>query len=388
MSTPSVPQTAAAPPRPGSAFRTFPRACLAVFLVFLGVFGLDALAFRTHYYTQFLEPDSSTGLFEMILRRERQAQQRYGDNMVATFGDSRLGLLPRVALAQTPRSGYVFRLAGMAGSDVRVWYYMLRDLDPTRRRYRALVFAVNDYRDEDWGTPEDDPRLLHYVIARLRLSDIPDFFTAFADPKLRWEAFRGSLLKGLVYQTDVQAFLGNPRKRIDYVRLCNRYWAWWNWNYIDSNRNMAGLKIDWNAWTATFPPNMDQHQRDTVSSFLMYPPGHAQTGHFAAFRRKWFGKIIDCYRGSPTKIVFFRLARGPIPRPDNLVDKKTCSICELAQRPNVLMAPEHAFDSLEHPELYKDALHLNEIGDERFTVMLVDEVSKLLGPPGAQGNGK
>jgi hypothetical protein len=388
MSTPGVQQPTVAPPRPGYASHAFRRAGLACSLAFLGVFGLDALVFRTHYYTQFLEPDSSTGQFEMILRREQQAQQRYGDNMIAAFGDSRLGFSPRAALRLRPNSAYVFRVAGMAGTDVRVWYYMLRDLDPTARRYRALVFAVNDYRDEDWGIPEDDPRLLHYVIARLRVSDIPGFFTAFGEPKLRWEAFRGSVFKGLVYQTDVLAFLSDPARRIKWVRLYDKYWQLWVWNWVDTDRNMVGLRIDWTAWKATLPPGMDQHQRDTVRDFLMYPPGHPQTGHYAAFRRKWFGKIIDRYRGSPTKIIFFRLARGPIPRPDNLVDKKTCSICELARRPNVLLAPEHDFDSLEHPEFYKDAMHLNREGGERFTAMLVDEVTKLLGPPGAQGTAK
>jgi len=264
---------------------------------------------------------------------------------------------------------------------VRAWYYMLRDLDPTARRYRAVVFAVNDYMDEDWGIPEDDPRLLHYVIARLRLSDIPNFYRSFQDPALQWEAFRGSILKGLVYQTDILAFLANPMKRIRYVRLCNEGWATWTWNYVDTTRNMVGLQIDWKAWKATMPPGADQNQRDTVKNFLMYPPIARQTGHTAQFRRFWFGRIIDRYRGSPTKIIFLRLARGPIPRPDNLVHKTTSSIRELARRPNVLLVPEHAFDSLEHPELYKDAMHLNREGTERFSRMLVEEITKLLGTP-------
>ena len=388
MSTQTVKEPAVTHPRPASAARAFLKAVLVCLLVFLGVFGLDALAFRTHLYTHYLEPDSSTGQFEMTLRREQQAQQRYGDNMIAALGDSRLALSPREAVQLRPNSGYVFRVAGMAGTDVRAWYYMLRDLDPTARRYRALVFTVNDYRDEDYSFPENDPRLLHYVIARLRLSDIPDFFTAFQDPKLRWEAFRGSIFKGLVYQTDFLAFLSNPRARINYIRLCDRFWPTWVWNYVDTDRNMVGLRIDWNAWKATLPPGADENQRTTVQNFLMYPPGAEQTGHYAAFRRKWYGKIIDRYRGSPTKIIFLRLPRGPIPRPGNLVDKKTCSICELAQRPNVLMVPEHAFESLEHPELYKDGQHLNREGGERFTVMLVDEVTKLLGPPEPQGGAK
>jgi len=387
MSTPSVQQPTVPSSRPGSASRGFLRAGFACLLALLGVFGLDALVFRTHYYTQFLEPDSSTGVFEMILRREQQAQQRYGDNMIAALGDSRLGLSPRVAARLRPNSGYVFRLAGMPGTNIPTWYYMLRDLDPTARRYRALVFAVNNYFDDDWGAPDDDARLLHYVIARLRVSDIPVFFTAFHDPELRWEAFRGSVFKGLVYQTDVLAFLNNPARRIAYVRLNDKHGALWNWNYVDTDRNMVGLGIDWTLRKATLPPGADENQRDTVTNYLMRPVGN-EDGTMAAFRRKWFGRIIDRYRDSPTKIIFVRLPRGPIVRPEYLAHRDTYSIRELARRPRVLLVPEHAFDSLERPELFSDGAHLNREGVERFSVMLVDEVTKLLGPPGPQGAAK
>ena len=40
---------------------------LALPLAFLGLFGLDALLFRTPLYPSILEPDSSTGVFELIL---------------------------------------------------------------------------------------------------------------------------------------------------------------------------------------------------------------------------------------------------------------------------------------------------------------------------------
>jgi lysophospholipase L1-like esterase len=106
-----------------------------------------------------------------------------------------------------------------------------------------------------------------------------------------------------------------------------------------------------------------------------------QNGRLAAYRRKWFGKIIDRYRGSRTKIIFIRLARGPILRPDNLVKKLSSSIREFAFRPNVILADEHTFDSLEHPEFYKDGVHLNREGAARFSQMLSDLVTRILGAP-------
>jgi hypothetical protein len=361
-----------------------PKSCrrgLACILAFAGVFGLDALLFRTDLYPSVLEPDSSTGQFEMILRREQQAQSDYGNNLVVTIGNSRFAWSAKL-LDQLPREpAYVLRNAGLAGTDPRAWYYMLRDLDPTAQRYRAIVIGVDDYDDEDRGPhPEDDIRNLHYVIARLRLSDVVEFSGSFSSPALRWETFRGALLKGIVYQTDFLAFLAHPGPRMALVRLYRGQAEQRGYDYVESSRSMAGLKIDWATLGVTFPPGADQNQRDTVNSFLAHRPDE-QTGRLYAFHRAWFDRIVDRYRGSPTKIIFLRLARGPIPRPGNLVRKTLSSIRELASRPNVVLAGEHAFDSLEHPEFYRDGMHLNRAGVETFSVMLAEEIRNILGPP-------
>jgi hypothetical protein len=351
----------------------------------IGVIGLDSLLFRTGFYATILEPDSSTGLFEMILRRELTAQQRFGDRMVVTFGNSRFAWSPKVIDQRPAPHKYVFRAAGVAGSDARAWYYMIRDLDPTARRYRALVFGVDDYDDEDrYYNPNDDIRDLHYVIARLRLSDVFDFARSFDSHDLQIAALRGGLLKGIIFQSDLQAFLANPRKRLWYVDLCNHGWAGWVYDYQETTNSMAGLQIDWSTLKITFPPGLNDDQRGTVQGFLAHAPD-PQIGRLAKFQRTWYGRIIDRYRGSPTKIIFVRLARGPIPRPDGLTHKLSSSIRELASRPNVILVDEHAFESLEHPELFRDALHLNREGIQRFSYMLEDEITKVL--DGTAGRG-
>jgi hypothetical protein len=358
------------------------RLVLACLAACVGLLALDSLLFRTGFYATILEPDSSTGLFEMILRRELSAQQRYGDRMVATFGNSRFAWSPKVLDQRPGPHKYELRNAGVAGSDVRAWYYMIRDLDPTARRYRALVFGVDDYDDEDhYYNPNDDIRALHYVIARLRLSDIFEFARSFDSRELQIAAFRGGLLKGIVFQSDLQAFLANPRKRLWYVGLCDRNWPMWVYDYQETTNSMVGLQIDWATLKVTFPPGVNDDQRGTVNAFLAHEP-EPQIGRLAKFQRTWYGRIIDRYRGSPTKIIFVRLARGPIPRPDNLTHKLSSSIRELASRPNVILLDEHAFESLEHPELFRDGMHLNREGMQRFSYMLEDEITRVLDGPG------
>jgi hypothetical protein len=347
------------------------------------VFGLDALLFRTRIYTPFLQPDSSTGLFERILRRERQAQEQAGDNLVVTLGNSRSGYSRKVIDQLPVPNPYVFRDAGVAGSTPRVWYFMLRDLDPTARRYRAMVFAVDDYDDEDRAyDPADDPRDLHYVIVRLRLGDVFGFARSFPSRDRQWEALRGGLLKGIVYQSDLYEFLSNPAKRIAYVRLSRRGFAQWTYDFLETTRSMAGLNIDWSTLKVTLPEAADDDQRSSVESFLAHAPD-PQTGRLAAFYREWLGRTLDRYRGSRTRIIFLRLPRGPIPRPAGLVRKKSGSIREFASRPNVVLANEHAFDAIERPEFFKDGMHMNREGIDRYSAMLAAEVARILGAPHA-----
>ena len=225
---------------------------------------------------------------------------------------------------------------------------------------------------------------MHYFIGHLRLSDVWDFARSFKGPALQWAAFRGALLKGLVYQSDIQALISHPLKRLSDVMLYRENWADWTYEYDEDPRSLAGLTIDWPKWRATFPPGADDVQRETVRDVLMRRTV-PQRGVVAGFRRKWYGRIFEHYRNSATRIIFVRLARGPIPRPEGLVTKLSSSIREFASRPNVSLADEHAFDPLERPEFFKDGTHLNREGSIRFSTLLVREIGRILGP--AKGGG-
>lgn len=358
--------------------------CLAAVV---GLFGIDALLFRTNLYRSWLEPDSTAGLFEFVLWREQQAQKRNGDNVVITLGDSRFAAVPMLANKLTPHSGYVFRSAGVAGSDPRFWYYMLRDLDPHADRYRAIVLGVGDYDDED-GTLEksSDVAALHYLAGRLRLSDTLDFADSCTDPEARRQALRDGLLKGFALRQDIQAFLSHPVGRIEKVKACRLGYEEWTYGYLGEDGSMVGLRVDWAHWRAIVPHGLGEAQRAAIRNWLMRRPS-PQTGELATLRRLWLGRILDRYRQSRTTVIFVRLARGPILRPTNLVRKKSAVIRGFASRPNVFLVNEHAFDALERPELFKDAVHLNREGSARFTAMLVDEVSQVLGPFGQSGKG-
>ena len=243
-------------------------------------------------------------------------------------------------------------------------------------------FGVDDYSDEDIPSePDDDIRALHYCIARLRVTDVFDFARSFYSLGAKLEALRGGLLKGVVYQADLHEFLVSPKKRIREVRFERGGFEQWTYDFLGTDASMAGLTIDWASLTAQFPPNATPNQFGTVQAFLLRKP-EPQTGRLAAFRRDWFGRIIDRYRNSRTKIVFLRLPRGPIPRPARLAQSSGSVIREFASHPNVLVMDEGVFEPLEHPELFADGMHMNKPGVALFSTCWPAKSAEFRARPG------
>jgi hypothetical protein len=290
-------------------------------------------------------------------------------------------LTPSLANQVSVGRGIEFASVGVAGSSPRTWYYMLRDLDPDARRYAAVLLPVDDYDDEDrLQDPSDEIADLHYAVARLRLADVLEFSSSFHSWQRKWQALRGSLLKGDVYKADLHAFLLDPSARRARVMQSRREAASWIRDFLPPTRSVTGLAIDWAAWKIAFPPDATPKVRGSLEQVLMRPVA-PQSGRLAAYRRKWFGKITERYRGTAARVVFYRLPRAPIPRPDSLVTKLSSSIREFRSRPNVLLLDEHAFDSLERPEFFQDALHLNREGASRFSKLMAERLLEALASP-------
>jgi hypothetical protein len=344
-------------------------------------FLLDALLFRTNLYSSIIQPESYTGRFELTLWRDLR-EQTQSANLVATLGDSRFSYPPSVMDGQARETGYTFSHAGIAGSKPRDWYYMIRDLDPASRAYRAVVIGMDDFDDEDQDDEERERLLdLRIVINRLRLRDVFEFAGSYRTWPSRWTAFRGALLKGSVYQPDIEEFLSGPSRRMATVKLFHEGWPQWTHDFIPEDHNLAGLSIDWNAWKATYPPGANPAEHELIDGILLRR-ATPQTGSQAEYRRHWLGRIVDHYQKSATRVIFIRLPRGPVVRPEWLVKKLSSSVRELGRRENVILVDEHRFDSLERPELFKDPLHLNREGATRFAVILSAEIRQTLGPPG------
>ncbi len=187
------------------------------------------------------------------------------------------------------------------------------------------------------------------------------------------------LLKGLIYKRDFLELLANPAARVAQVRLFRQGSANWVYDYKGLLADLTGLTIDWDRKVAHFPDRLTAAQRDFINQTL-FTPLPPDRGRQTAYFRTWFGRIVDRYRDSGTKIIFLRVPRAPVSPPWH-APKPDSSIRQLASRPNVIVLDEHRFDELERPELFGDPLHLNGDGMVRFSRILASEVRDHLGPP-------
>jgi hypothetical protein len=330
----------------------------------------EFLLFRTSLYPSRCEPDSTTGRFEAVLRSERE-RRLTSRHEVLVVGDSRAaeGFSARVANSVAGGTGFHFSSAAMGGSGPRVWYYLLRDLDPDASRYQVIVLAVDDFADRDRQEDLADRLLdLHYVIRRLKFSDLWEFATSFPTPEMRFQAFLGATLKGLTYKRDFEDFLEHPRRRFAKLDLDRLQFAELQDSYEGHAESLAGLEVDWKQKTFRNADQLTSFQKAELEDNLF--PEAPQRGHSARYRRQWLTRIVERYQSTSTRIVFVRLPQGPYVRPASPPLANNTVIQGLVRRGYAQMVGENHFDPLERPELFFDGVHMNHEGRLRFSVML------------------
>ncbi len=301
-------------------------------------------------------------------------------NQVLAVGHSRMSLLPRVVNKEHPGTGYTFASIALGGTTPRIWYYALRALDPTAHTYAAIVIPTDDFNEPDtYDYQSEREPDLHYVLARLHLQDLTEFPWTYRSGKFRWVTFRGILLKGFVYKRDFMEFLDHPFARVAKARYYSTDSAGWYYGYGGVDTSLAGLQIDWQHRTMQFPDRIPENQRKEIENVVFQKLPQDQ-GRETAYLRYWYGKIIEHYRGSGTKLIFLRVPRAPTSPPDP-APKLNSAIRQIASEPDVIVLDEYLFDQLEHPDLFWDGQHLNRQGMEAFSRVLATEVRRVLGPP-------
>ena len=330
---------------------------------------LDAIIFHSGLYVSILAPDSYAGRLEVLTRAEQQ-RPASGLKEVLVLGDSRMaeGFSNTVADELGSAAGFKFVNLAEPASSVNSWYYMLREVDPTSRRYWAIVvpYAIG------YEPATADPLRITMAAPLLRYGDCFNFASGFQRWSGRFRAFTACILRGSAYQSDVADLLEHPIARIKSVqqeaeRMQSRA------AYKGRDYDLVGTSYDPTTGQVTFAPKLTEAQRQAVRKSLIQP-SQSDTEYSLKLQREWIPRILNRYSNSSTAIVLTPVPRGPFAElpgfskayhsilPSGVIQRTTFSL------------PEQTFDFLEKPEYYFDAFHLNSKGRQRFTEALVLEL--------------
>jgi hypothetical protein len=330
---------------------------------------VDGVVFHTSVYTSILAPDSYAGRMAAITRAERDRVSS-GLKEVLVLGDSRMaeGFSPAVADKLSSLDGFKFVNLTESASAVNIWDYMLREVDPTRRRYWAIVVPYGI----GFEPSSADPLRISMAAPLLRYGDCFNFASAFQRWSGRFRAFTACILRGSAFQSDVVDFLEHPIARIRTLqRSPKRLQA--RDIYKGRDYDIVGTSYDPKTGQVTFPPRLSEAQRDAIRDSLV-KPSQSETQDFLRMQRDGIQRILNRYSASPTKIVLTPIPRGPF------AGLPGASMTFHAAFPGVMMQkaasslPEQTFTFLEKPEFYFDGYHLNSKGRQRFTETLVTEL--------------
>jgi hypothetical protein len=330
---------------------------------------VEGVVFHTRLYTSILAPESYAGRMAVITRAEKDRISS-GLKEVLVLGDSRMaeGFSAAVADKLSSIDGFKFVNLAEPASAVNIWDYMLREVDPTRRRYWAIVVPYGIGFEPNSA----DPLRISMAAPLLRYGDCFNFPSAFQRWSGRFRAFTACILRGSAFQSDVVDFLEHPIARIRSIqlepkRVRSRY------AYKGRNSDLVGTSYNPSTGQVTFPPQLTGVQREAIRD-SMVQPSQSETQRFLKMQRDGIQRILNRYSASPTKIVLTPIPRGPFAGLPGASMTFHAVFPTLTTEKAVFSLPEQTFDFLEKPEYYFDGYHLNAKGRQRFTETLVAEL--------------
>ncbi len=329
---------------------------------------VDGAVFHSGLYVSILAPSSYAGRISRITRAEKERASS-GLKEVLVLGDSRIaeGFSATLANELGLPAGLKFVSLAEPAASANTWYYMVREVDPTTRRYAAIVVPYGIGYEPNSA----DPLRISMTAPLLRYGDCFHFASGFQRWSGRFRAFIACILRGSAYQDDVADLLAHPVARMRSIRQADKMHS--GREYKGRDYDLVGTSYDAATGQVTFAPKLTENQRLAFRKSLIQP-SQSDTEYSLKLQRDWIPRIMDRYLHSPTAIVLTPLPRGPFLElagfsrgyesvlPTSVIQRTSFSL------------PGHTFDFLEQPEYYFDAFHLNAKGRQKFTDTLVSEL--------------
>lgn len=350
-----------------------------VLIAFVGLLLIDVLLFRTGLYATWIEPNSSAGSVvsaTMLIKRESRADARN----ILVLGNSRVGEGFSAALADkaSGRPDVHFINGAVAGSTQRVWYYLLREVDPTCSRYAAVAIMVDYDPTTNQLDMVNSAGDTSYLQPLLRFNDFTEYAQSFSDPDQQERARRAIALPMQALHNDITASLRSPLRRFRDTGHRRRLWMDSAVDYPGRNERLPELDIDVAVGLPRTWAGVPDSTKPTLEAYfhgIHERANAAITATNNTYMERWIGAIAQCYRAAGGKVFVFSIPRGPwhellVPAPDI-----GGAVADLAKRGMIEPLPAATFVPLEKPQFFFDQLHMNHDGRERFSRLLATQIA-------------
>jgi len=339
--------------------------------LFLGIAAficVDGVIFHSGLYVSILAPSSYAGRVVRITQAERERAPS-GLKEVLVLGDSRIaeGFSPTLANELGSPAGLKFVGLAEPAASANTWYYMVREVDPSRRRYAAIVIPYGIGYEPNSA----DPLRISMTAPLLRYGDCFHFASGFQRWSGRFRAFVACILRGSAYQDDVVDLLSHPVARIKSIQLADKMRS--RSEYKGRDYDLVGTSYNATTGQVTFAPKLTEAQRLAFRKSLIRP-SQSDTEYSLKLQRDWIPRIMNRYSHSPTAIVLTPLPRGPFLELGGFSKGYESVLPTSVIQRTSFSLPGHTFEFLEKPEYYFDAFHLNAKGRQKFTETLVSEL--------------
>lgn len=366
------------------------RPLVLVVLTAIVFLALDNGIYRSGLYAHATSTKSVAGHFAMVARWcIEQAPSTKKDVLVLGHSKIEAALSARQFDEENPDSNLRLVLGSSGGTTEKMWFYLLKHIDPNRNRYPAIVIPIDTYKTPPLSTDCDNLIAdAQFLAPMLEPKDWRDFIDSYTDPKVHAKVVLGVAVSSHLYATDLQDLLLHPIDRYQELAWTKKAAPTFLYNWDGYDGSLETLVVDReNAKIVSAPPHLDPFRRGEAEERLKrLPQEHVAewTARYHAFRKKWLTRIVDYYAGSPTKIVIVQVPRWPFDMPSLLPIEGAPSITDFIEpSQNVVLLDEHEFEDLEKPENFYDVLHVNKHARHEFTARFAKELRSALGdaPP-------
>jgi hypothetical protein len=341
----------------------------------------DAIVFHSGAYNAIFSPTGAAGT--VALFAEYEAKREFsGKREILVLGDSRFaqGFSAQLADKLASEKGFKFISLAIPAANPRLWFLLLREVDPSASRYYAIVIPRVFDDVHVVGNWADKTRDIPMAAPLLRYADAYIFSASFQERQNKYRAFIACLLRGSAFQADLFDLLRHPGARLKSLRERSAILQA-HYESTGSEANMVGLSYDRVSRRLTFPPGLLAMQRAAIEESIAEPKEDRPER-----RRDWTDRILSRYAQSPTRLISVPIPRGPLGPVVSRTGYSEAVAQGLARNGDVVMEDD-LFDFIEAPEFYADGFHPNARGRERLTERLVNELTKRLlqEPPNARG---